>query len=395
MAWQAVFVVFMVGLTCFIWTRERPERLQHSFSGNYRIAQDKMYQLITHSGYMPRDSKMLIEVQEMRGTNAWMLVEEREPFQFINHNTFNVFTIEGDSLYYALEPRPWRPNFGKGYAGGDVNAVPTRQMVDATPTEQTAPVTKTVRFRKVALRGGPSQDLMTLQGERFCLVGSHVFWLRSSQTPGVGTSPRPPQPRSDLMLTSLADGSTHCIRTGIASNTTLVGGETGVSWKEFAPASSTAMLFYSSVSDGSPRLLETTEGTQAPPRCLEYRDRVYWMAERPEKERTVAPHPALMSAGRESADRREVCAQMEKHRVADLSLHLYQGNLYCCLAEAPTAEEGDAKGAHDLCCVHPERSDPMEILYRLPQRSLEYHFDEGYFYFGVERDACYRFRLHP
>ena len=159
-------------------------------------------------------------------------------------------------------------------------------------------------------------------------------------------------------------------------------GEAGISWTEPAPFPTRPTLFYARSSDGSVRSLGTlTKTNQGVERIAETDKRLYWAVPDPAANSQEPFQCVLMSANDDGTDIREVCAQRDKHPIESMALHAYRGSLYCCLTEVPTITKDGTLRQQYLCRLHPERSDPLETLYKLPGKPRIDQFDGGCLYF--------------
>lgn len=407
-AGQALFVVVLVLLARYLWIRDRPERLEYPPNASYKISSNNLYATIPGDNLppdqgIPGHRENTVQVQSIYDSSRRVIGKEDKDVQFYSLSPPNPFLVADGKLYYAVIPRPKVAPRIVGAEGR--RAASGRDLINFLPPSKRSPgtggvgprrvgivpaplPTQEIRFRQVPLQGGASHDVVTLRGENFCLVGNHVFWLQSGseeQTRGVQGSAQGKEaaPRGCLMLTSLADGVTRRIRSGILRSVTLVPGDSGVSWKEPAPSPGRLAVFYASASDGSVHALGTlAQSDQNPPRYVEFGGRLYWPVVVPVLEGNSNFHSVLMSANLDGADVREVCAQVNKHRIESLWLSVHQGRLYGCLSEAPGETEDRFKSTQYVCRLHPDRSDPIEVVHKLPGTSRQYQFDGDYLYFS-------------
>ena len=310
----------------------------------------------------------------------------------------------GDKLYYVVEPLP-KSIFGVGGGGGGStsdqflgtflrpqNSPPgtnaEQKRLDSGPTYLGV---RDVRFRQISLHGGTPRDAATFRTARVSLLGNQVFWVRPGPEERSATIRmqedrnrpywREVTAHSDLMLTSLTNGVTRCIRHGIPYNTNLHAGEVGVAWIEAAPFPEPPTLFYARVSDGSVRSLgapakENEFTNWASKHFAEFGNRLYWLS----VSQNGNDPSVLVSANLNGKDIRNVCTQRDSHPMDVRSLHGYKGNLYCCIVEPPVMSPGVAPRNQYLCRVHPARADPLEIVYQLPKGFAFDQLDGGYLY---------------
>ena len=418
MAGQALFVVVMLLIMRFLWVRNQPERLTTPpISEAWKISGDYRYAL----AYRDPDtvSEPSIQAQPLHDLAVRTLAAEDNRYSFYLRDwqdRFSVgrFSIANGKLYYAMEPRPLksialeaRPMQRTDSGGGAVvvmRSLGTFRAEAKSPPDTgargkksaastaTSLSTPQVRLRQLAIQGGTPQDVASLPGKELCFIGDHVFWIRPSpdntserivgQGPQKGTYWNEEICHSDLMLTSLKDGTNRCLHSGLSSRSYLIAGQSGVSWDEPAAFPDKPTIFYARVSVGSVRSLGglTENGFNFDGRSLvEFGNRLYWLALL--STRRSDQHRKLMSANLDGADMREISAQKDQSPLDCLMLHVYRGSLYGCFAETFKRADG-AVVRHDyLCRIHPERSDPIQIVYKLPEKSFVRAFDSGYLYF--------------
>ena len=405
MAGQALFVVVLLLIARFLWMREQPERLMHSPIGYYRISGDTLY--LENAGMIGAQNlsgqgEPAIQAQSIHGGGMRMIVKEDAHYRFYNLGSPNDFGLAEGKIVYAVEPRPTKlppamenvlaPEPGQFL--GTFLPQPTGPQGKGTVGQKRKPLRPTdlpamdVRFRQVSAQGGSPQDVAPFLHAGTCLVGNHAFWIRSgpeemvqvtrkqgTQDPTYWTEVTA---HSDLMLTSLTDGATRCLRRGILRDTSLTTEESGVVWTEPAPFPGHPTAFYARVSDGSVRSLGIlAEENQTLGPIVEVGSRLYWT--------NIVRYPIqlgiLMRANLDGTDVHEVFSQRENHPGDVRILHAYRGSLYCCLSGSPKTTRGYAPRNRYLCRLRPERTDPLEILHKLPDNSTNYQFDGGYLYF--------------
>ncbi len=437
---QALFMVVLLLIARLMWLRNQPERLTAPPGG--LISGENRYDYDTSQmSLVPRpkgvsttsvglSGNARVEARHLHDERKWTVTDEDAHYRFSGFP--NMFSVFDGKFYYAVEPRPKSemplgggggasaPNLGTGVvvsapslAGGGFGSaqknpdqflgiflrspkrLPRQEAVGQKRVRLSAASSpgKEVLFRQVATQGGKPRDVLTLRTDSFRLIGNHVIWIKpgleeidtvtQKQGSRILNDWQEVTAESDLMLTSLADGTTRCIRHGISRDLFLFVGETGVAWTEPAPFPQQPTLFYGRVSDGVvcplgtlPKLDENDENRVVDPRhFVETGDRLYWTMNHHGERGCV-----LMSARPDGSDLREVCSQRNKHPIIDLALHAYMGKMYGCLTEAAMTSNGLVVSSY-LCRVHPERSDPLEVLNKLPLTSQEFQFDAGYLYF--------------
>jgi hypothetical protein len=403
-ALPALFIVAGLLAVSFLARRGQPEYLKGHISKTCTISGNEIYDV--DSSNAPTS----VNATSFRDEKARLVVQEEiKPYWPVPLYAPSPFSLIEGTLYYAVQARLQpvqpvvlrdtkvvvvaEPSQGTYLLRAQDSSPQTagrwkREVWPVTPLPQTD-----VRFQAMPAQGGKSRLAARLRGENFRMVGSHVFWIRPAYEQAVRVIPYPNARKpgywtevsahSDLMLTSLIDGASRCIRHGVPRSTSLMGGKAGVTWTEPAPYPGEPTLFYARAADGSVRSLGTRSGTTEQQPCLEAAGRLYWTAGLSDAGRAGINARALMSASLDGSDRRELVAQVENHYVAGLSLHCYSGDLYCCLLELPAANEDDSRRRLCLCRLNPDSADPVEILRRLPAMSGDYLFQEGYLYLGL------------
>jgi hypothetical protein len=178
---------------------------------------------------------------------------------------------------------------------------------------------------------------------------------------------------SDLMLTSLADGATRCIRHGISTDTTMVEGNAGVCWFEPAVFPHQPTIFYARAYDGAVYAQGTLDGHRTLNHYVEFKNRLYWV-----NPFTVTSAP--MSSNLDGTDLREVRDPGNNYVLSSQICTIYQGNLYFEVFEGSENDKNRSLAFPKLCRFHPERTDPIEILRSVPLGG-SYQFDGKYIYF--------------
>jgi hypothetical protein len=402
-ALQTLLIVALPAIAGFVWLRGQPERLTTVRGENVKVSGDHLYRFGFQNPYLRSDP--ILQAQSIHAPGMRTLVAEDSAYRFVQPYTLG---LAGGSVYYAVEPRsnpvpaqdivnsaPGR-YFGTFLLQPKTASTPgrigqTRTRVAPTPL----PVQET-RFRRVSVQGGTPAEAAALRGERFCLIAEHVFWIRPALeetvqvVQGGSTGDRSywfeTTPHSDLMLTSLADGTTRCIRTGISRLSNLTSAEFGVTWTEFAAFPHQSTLFYARASDGAVRALPRPARDQRVTPLLEFGDRFYWTISSYEADAFRNYHDTLMSSKTDGTDVREVLAQVDRRFLSNFSLTVYGGALYCRVDALPLTRRGQLQVL--LCRLYPERPDPLEILRKLPAGfSYASQFEGGYLYFVVRESG--------
>jgi len=407
-AGQLLFIVVLLLTLRFLWLRKQPERLMKGPALNAKISGENVF-LFANPSLSDMPPSML-QVQSIHQDSRRLIDKEDTHFQFYHPESYiaaDVFAVAEGKLYYAVEPRPnpfkslpkgvssavnngpvlsqgeFLGNFLSHPKGPTGAGIVRKKLFGFPPTFSSQ---KYIGFRQVNTQGGTPQDVMTFHCDTLCLVGNHVFWIRPGPEETVEVIQEQGRQRrywheviaqSDLMLTSLTDGTTRCLRHGVPRYTRMTAGESGISWTEPAPFPEKPAIFYACVADGSVRSLGTlANNNQSPSPVVEAKNRLYWTDYTQYKSSI-----RVLSANADGTDIREVCAQRDKHAIVNILLHEYRGSLYCGLTELPTIIKNDPIRNQYLCRLYPERSDPLEVVYKLPKNCREFHFDGGYFYF--------------
>ena len=423
---QALFVILLLLVAGFLWTRDQPERVAAGPTFDSRISGDTIYDFATQG---PADrtpaepAGSLLQTRSIHDGNARVIDTEDAHYRFSNpvgYTAEHLFSAANGKLYYAVERRPDPvrppavpvPSAPARVSTGAAVRPPSdseqflgtfRLQSNSAPASEAAGLkrrafalinssAKEVRFRQVPLQGGKPEEGMTIQGDVQGLIGDRVFWIRPRPEEKVAVTRETDlrhrtywneeTARSDLMLTSLANHTTRCLRHGIFRHTNTTVSESGISWEECAPFPGRPTRFYASAADGSVRSLQTgADNSPGIGGVVEAGNRLYWIAGIPASGPHGSAHAVLMSADKGGTDVRAVVAQRDKHLIDDMLLHAYRDSLYCCLTEAPTITRSDAIRYQYLCRLRPERSDPLEVVYKLPGKSMYCQFGEGYLYF--------------
>ena len=394
--WQTLFVVTLLITARLLWTNYQPERLTTIVVENYRISDDHLYGLFSPAtsrridinpwGMSYDSSQYGIQVQSIHAPTLRTLVSNDTDYPFRQPYTLG---IAGGNLYYAVRPRRTsKPNLEQGPFGSTFflppkNASATQALgLTRTQHNQYPPTAEEVRFREVSTQGGEPREAAVLHGSSFCLIGSHVFWIRpkKEETAKVNqgqVSWRETTAHSDLMLTSLADGSTRCIHHGIYRYTPLTIQETGITWTQLAPYPQKPTLFYARAADGVVRPLSMID-EENPQSLREFGGRLYWTINTAPTEGYANSRQVLRSSNPDGTDVREVLTEIQNHPIAYILLYPYQNSLYCFLRVARQTSNG--RGQAFLCRLHLDQPDPLEILRKLPSGTRFAQFDEGYLY---------------
>jgi hypothetical protein len=420
MAVQALFVVFMLLIMRFLWVRNQPERLTVRFIGNafwgLKISGEDIYAV--ESKEPNRYDLNALHVRSIYGGAGHVISTVDAPDYISQECGFSV--AEGKVTYAVERPRqivPVRAGTSRvvtapqeqGQDFGIFLLQPGKPSRRGVGREKRQPAllsfqeAKDLRFRQVSAQGGTPQEVAVMRLTRVCLVGNHVFWIRPKPEESVEVFQEQSARRwiqwtevtahSDLMLTSLGDGTTRCIRKGVPSGTDIIAGESGVAWQEPAPFPEPPQLFYARIADGSVRPLGTavqvvqTHGVtdlpspRDPQRVVEAGNRLYWTTIIAEPRGIY--HYKLMSARMDGTDPREILVRQDQLPIDRLYLHAYRDSVYC-FVEASTLVNDTPVSKKYLCRLHPERTDPVEILYKLPGNYFPVQFDGGYLYMDLQ-----------
>ena len=399
--WQTLFVMTLLITARLLWIAYQPERLTTIAMENYKISDDHIYGLFAPAvsrrtemvpwGMNYDSSRYGIQVQSIHNPSLRTLVSNDPNYPFCQPYTLGVAV---GNLYYAVRPRSMsKPPletgpFGNAFFLSPQSSLTTGNLGPArTQRKQYPPKAEEVRFRGVSIQGETPREVVTLHGNSFCLIGSHVFWIRAAREETAKVhqgqvSWWEATAHSDLMLTSLSDGSTRCIRQGIYRYTPLTVQETGITWTQIAPYPQKPTLFYARASDGVVRSLSMIDDLN-PQSLREFGGRLYWTISTAPSEGFAYSRQILMSSRLDGADVREVLSQIQTHPIVYLLLYPYQNSLYACLHVA--RQNSNGHGQSFLCRLHPDQPEPLEILRKLPAGTRFAQFDGGYLY-GVSHE---------
>ncbi|MCW3053618.1 MAG: hypothetical protein JWN14_2788, partial [Chthonomonadales bacterium] len=167
--------------------------------------------------------------------------------------------------------------------------------------------------------------------------------------------------------------------------------ETGVTWREVGPYPEKSVRFYARASDGAVSALKPLTDVRSPNPLRDFGGRFYWTEVRHDGEEAAlqTTHEVLMSANMDGTDVREILNKVEQRFLANIALSSYRGTLYCRLNELPMAETDAPRWF--LCRLHPEKTDPIEIVRKMPSESDAAALcDGGYLYF-VRQESKHSF----
>lgn len=427
LALQALFALALLAVVRVFWLRQQPERLQVTAANDAPLSfialTDRTCYLTRTAGYGLRANETAICALTLPGGDLHLIGKESSLYGIFSGRAGDNLISNG-KLYYTATVRnvPAAPGkidndavWGRRVGGnlgaqGILNAenakggrdlgtfrMPPAGLALATGQKCLSLTTQNVvppgyRVRQMPLSGGSPQDAPVPAGNSLILQADHVFWIRpaAEQTAEIaqGETPRDRlrwkerTAQGDLMLTSLPDGATRCIRHGVYSNTKLVPGTAGVSWSEPALYPRAPNLFYARAADGRITALGQSDPGIDPPTCVELGERLYW---------TEMDHAAqsytLMCAHLDGTDVHEIPGMTQQRRIGRLQLYGYQGSLYGCLQELSAGDREDYPVS--LCRLHPDRSDPIEIVRKISGRGVaadafnDFQFAGGYLYFQL------------
>lgn len=425
---QSLFVVLLLSIACVLWKRQQPESLSTPPVHADRVTvlaltDDTRYLEMTG---VPGKRSTAIELcaQSLQNGSLRTLCTIDAP-----DTTFAGSDLREGTLYYAsrftppqkilLRPANFAPHNtvsptsvaknaqpvasapGSVVTGRDLGTFLLQTQISAAGApagRQRTPVYKTyfppseIRVGKIPQQGGTPQQIVTLPCSSCYIVEDHAFWIQSTkeETMQVTQGERPQErlrwleisPQSDLMLTSLADGTTRCIHHGIPRETHLVKGNSGISWSEPSPYPKPPTLYYAHASDGSVRALGSIPQGQEPPSVTEFDGHLYWLASDIGAQTYAL---ALMTADLNGSGIHPLSGITERHSLNNMQLYVHQGRLYSYLQEK-TQGNTDIYTI-SLCRLHPDRSDSIEILSNLSKKGIgadtisELQFGGNYFYF--------------
>jgi hypothetical protein len=399
-AFQALFVVVMLALGRFLWIRNQPERVMNiplTEIGS-PISGDNLFMFARESSPASPTS---IKARSLHDGTERVISKVDARYDVLGYYGTRVvgrnltYVVGPHVIPFSGNPGPPAKSVSSTYRVQNIGTFLPPQKglpgIGATEHKRTRTrqpfLTADVRLQQVPVGGGMSRDVVTVQDyNHICLVGDHVFWIRPGSDELVGviqeegdhtrTSWAEVTAHSDLMLTSLIDGTTRCLRHGISRTTSMEAGQAGVALTEPAPFPEPPKLSYIRVSDGSIHSLGTVVQAGGARSFVEVGNRLYWTALISAPVKNEASHYKLMYVSLDGTAIHEVCAQRDRRLIDHLRIYAYRGSLYGILAQTSTTATGDPISEHYLCRLHPERSDPFEILYK-----ADGWFDGGYFYF--------------
>jgi len=375
-AGQILFVVALLLVARILWTRNQPERLTKvaQINFNYKIVGDNIYGL--------GSVEPAIRTQSVHGSRSRTLVPNDPNYPFYSQSTDSELTIVEGTMYYVVKARSIPSSESNAYQGSPSyllppNGLPNPPIARQKRAQRTQypPSADEIKIRQIPLQGGTPHDVATFHTDNLCLVGSHVFWIRpeAEETEQVSYQGRKwweATAHSDLMLTSLTEGTTRCIHHGIYRHTFLKLQPTGISWIDLAPYPTQLTLFYTNASDGIVHALGPLKNQSPNPSAmdlLELGGRLYW-----------STNQGLMSSTLDGTDIREILKPSEKHMVPLQAPFLYRNSLYFYMQEESRSPK-DQPPTY-LCRLHPDQSDPLEIVRKLPALTT-YTPSDGYLYF--------------
>jgi hypothetical protein len=392
----------------YLWMRDQPERLGSTKVGDFGISKETMVAVRSSSYH-----EVVVQTQSIYGGREKEIC--RDP-----HTLFSLIwpgiydsnlSIANGKLYYGVY-MPSVPLKRSSYAGSvgsatlknvyvppyrgsfllaSIQGAPSADAVQKRTHSRSMRDSDAVRFRAVSMDSGKWQDGPTLKGVSFTLVGESVFWIHPAVEDRVevfqGRAPRyaaqwnENSAHSDLMLTSLTTGMTRCIRQGVAANTALQGGNAGVSWQEPSLYPRAPVLFYARSVDGVVRsliALSDKSPYRSTPRLVEFQQQLY-----ADVLNGAAGTATLKMFGFNGDQSSEISLHGKEYVQGGVTAH--NGSLYSLMVESQarngTRVQGRAKLL--LCRLHPERSEPVEVLHKLPEGCGNYRFEGKYLYFTL------------
>ncbi|HZT40608.1 MAG TPA: hypothetical protein VFA07_00395 [Chthonomonadaceae bacterium] len=414
--WQGL--VWLLPLLCaggvvyILYFRHRPECFPGGFSGDVGQIQDgQKYWL----------SGNTILAQSVTGGTIREVV--REDTRAEVDAVAGIQITGGSVFYFAMSPsrRPvknpggLRPSpFPASRFLGVYRASPhkassqelSREKQVVLPVSQTL-TESTGRFRSVPVQGGAPRDLTARIEGSACLAGGYAYWIQKRpdgmvQIASGGVTWEEMTGHSDLMATTLADGSLHKLSTVLPMNSVLLAGPNGVFWTEPRPFPHSGQdLYYYRAGDAKLYTILDYRGDPfGPP--TEFKDRLYWFAT------NKPPHwpnldwsaDRLVSARLDGSDLREVFLPAARMRFPVLwrlrssFLQVYRGHLYGLFRDQPSGVSPVLGNPRYLCRIDPDRSDPVEDVFTLPSGSANCTVDGDSFYFThLEEDRPFLDRL--
>jgi len=413
---QALSVAVLLFVAYEVWMRRQPERLTTLAiaaytDGYFKVSGDNLLMFVSEDS--SGDNNGSLRIQSLRDHKTRPLVPPDPQYQFYRPLIGSgmsldpgpyLWSVEGEEVYYAITPRlqpgvssgpgPTQPpgSFSTYRMSSKIPSVAEIAEQKRFPLPQGDLPRYEVRFMQISLRGGSPREIVALRGENYCLIGAHVFWVRPGREDVVqviqGTNIRTRKTwvetttRSDLMLTSLTDGTTRCIRHGISRDPRLSRIETGVTWREFGPYPEKSVMFYAHASDGAVSALKPLTDVRSPTPLRDWGGRFYWTEVRHDGEEAAVQttHEVLMSADMDGTDVREILNKVEQRSLSNITLSPDRGTLYCRLSELAMTESEPPRWL--LCRLNPDKPGPVEILRKMPQGVGAFSLcDSGYLYF--------------
>ena len=186
-----------------------------------------------------------------------------------------------------------------------------------------------------------------------------------------------------LVLTDLVNGSMKNL--GIISDTGLTRGEAGVFWTKPHPFPDNSRdLYYARAADGTVLHLGQVPENRVIGWSVEYQGTLYWFFLQKGFVRNGYIPGILMGAELHGAHIRTVLSliDLRLHDVSGANMVTYRGELYCVVRQGDPSIPMEARQVL-LARVHPGQPNPLEIVCKLPVRTSDFRFDQGFLYYTL------------
>jgi hypothetical protein len=397
---QCVFVILVALTARALYMRRLPERLRVMVSGQ-ALHNGHLYWLGERAGARAANSAPTLYGLAFNDNKTHVLAREAPNAAF--EETHTLTYVDG-SLIYGLYARradaiagsvAHRPEFRPS----QTPSVQETGTVRRTVVQASLPNPLPIHVRQFSLRDGTVRDLTSVEHAiNFCAPedGHNVYWICPGPDRRVRAEPWPPDPdqapwdevegHSDLMITSLRDGSTRRLYSGLTRTTQLFPAGEGVFWQEPHPYPDDKQdLYYYHETEGRIYVARDSTGFEhAYDMPVVYQDRFYWF-DRPAFTPLqmylgggVPTTPAhFLSAALDGSDRRTLFSTSDVgwNPISVMYPFLYHGELFGYSQEyAPDTPQR-------LYRIHPERPQPLELVFRIPANATVWKLDGGYLYF--------------
>lgn len=304
-----------------------------------------------------------------------------------------------------------------------------RQILPSIPEKSLQDPPIEIHLKRVPLSGGTPQEVARIpghvwsQGEPIVVSGQNVYWLRNRpgermqvtteadkdqigralaeklKETGTAGSGNPKTfvhdeviGHSDLMVTSMKDGSARVLRSGL-SGYGIFGGANAVFWTEPRVYPDLRQSLYMlHLPDEQIRCLTTSDPARDI-RPAEYQGGFYWQDigreyDRGNPPRVIGTTARILRARPEDTEARPVLSLEQPGFLAATGPFAQEGQLYLLFKEPvkPNMDADLERQPFWLCRLHPERAQPLEKIRTLPGDAYDFHFDQDYLYFERKRE---------